>query len=107
MVLPPAESDGGVAGKKDKSSGSSAAAAAKQAAKKAAKKGSTGASPLGLSGSWKPVPKDVAIVGLVLVFLGLRCVPRPRLAASRSLSVTRKFWDPGRLQGLSSWFGAA
>lgn len=68
----PSETDVAAAGKKDKTAGSSAAAAGKQAARKAAKKGGTGAGPLGwVSGTWKPVPKDVAIVGLVLVFLGL------------------------------------
>lgn len=74
-ALPPAETDAISAAKKDKAGGSSAA---KHAAKRAAKKGGAGGGSLGwVSGSWKPVPKDVAIVGLVLVFLGLRCAPRP------------------------------
>ena len=54
------------------------AAAQPEKAKKGPKppKRSGGSSASGgfLSGTWRPLPKDVAIVGLVLVFAGLGCV---------------------------------
>lgn len=71
------ESDGGSVKKAAAASGSSASAAAsaaKQAAKKASKKaGASGSGTEGgwMAGSWRPVPKDVAIVGLAMVFLGM------------------------------------
>ena len=46
----------------------------KKAGKHGSKKGGSGGG--WLAGSLQPVPRDVAIVGLVLVFAGMRCAGR-------------------------------
>jgi hypothetical protein len=54
-----------------------AVAASAAAAERHSKKGGRAKKPMGtnggwMSGSWRPLPRDVAIVGLILVFAGLR-----------------------------------